>query len=327
MTSEGTARPTGTQPGGTTGSVVAGAADAPPDTLPVPRPAWVTTGYEGEPTIVVLDDAAALAEDAAARVASAIDGAVEERGEAHIALTGGSSAGAFYRTLAMDPWRARIPWDRVHLWWGDERYVPLDHRESCANIAFAILLRQSAGMGFTGSGLGGEGTDVTAGSEPGAPVPAENIHPIPVQEAIGRDLGPEWAAERYAAELRAHVPVNDEQTPLFDVVLLGLGSDGHILSVFPDSPALDEDAPLAMSIPAPTHITPHVPRVTLNPRVVPAARLVIVMIPGDAKAQILSEVLGGERDVRRWPGEAARCSNAVWLADRASAAMLPQPAV
>ncbi len=298
---------------------------AQPGEASAPRPVWVATGYEGEPTIVVLEDAEALAQDAAARIAVAVERAVAERGVAHLSLTGGSSAAALYRTLAIDPWRRSIPWQRVHLWWGDERFVPLDHRDSSANLAFAILLREAARMGVSGSGVGGEGTDVQVGLEPGVDVPAAQLHPVPVDEAISRGLGPEYAAERYAAEVRAVVPANEERIPIFDVVLLGLGSDGHILSVFPDSPALDAE-PLAMAIPAPTHIAPHLPRVTLNPRIVPAARLTIVMIPGDAKAQILAEVLGGERDPYRWPAEVARCSTAVWLADRASAANLPQPA-
>ncbi|MBA2254310.1 MAG: 6-phosphogluconolactonase, partial [Chloroflexi bacterium] len=189
----------------------------------------------------------------------------------------------------------------------------------------AILLREAARMGVSGSGVSGSGTDVLAGAEPGVDVPADRLHPIPVSEAIGRSLGPEFAAERYAAEVRALVPANEEQTPVFDVVLLGLGSDGHILSVFPGSSALGDEAPLVMAIPAPTHIAPHLPRITLNPRIVPAARLTLVMVPGDAKAGILAEVLGGERDPYRWPGEVARCTTAVWLADRASAANLPGP--
>ncbi|MBA2255547.1 MAG: 6-phosphogluconolactonase, partial [Chloroflexi bacterium] len=103
-----------------------------------PRPVWVAKGYRGEPTIVVLDDAASLAQEAAARIAVAVERAVTERGVAHVALTGGSSAAALYHALAQDPWRESIAWDRLHLWWGDERFVPLDHPDNSANLAFAI---------------------------------------------------------------------------------------------------------------------------------------------------------------------------------------------
>jgi 6-phosphogluconolactonase len=284
---------------------------------------WVARGYEGEPTIVVLEDPRAIAQDAASRIAVAVERAVRDRGVAHISLTGGSSAVALYHALGDSPWREVIPWMQVHLWWGDERFVPLDHPESCANLAFSVLLRTDARSGQ--SGYGTSGVDVIAGTDPGVPVPVEHVHPIPMSEAIDGDLELDWVAEQYAAEVRSLVPLDEDGTPVFDVVLLGLGSDGHILSVFPDSPALAPDAPLAMAIPAPTHIKPHLRRVTLSPKIVPAARLVLVMIPGDAKAQILAEVLGGEREVHRWPAEIARCQNAVWLADRAAASRLPKP--
>lgn len=281
----------------------------------------ITLGYVGEPTVVVLEDALAVAEGAAERIAAAVGRAVRERGWAHIALTGGSSAVALYRTLAEPPWRDTIDWSRVHLWWGDERIVPLDHPESNANLAFATLLHIDAHIGQSGSGA--VATDVDAGIAPGVRIPPEQVHPIPIAEALGGGGDGEEAAKRYAALLRTLLPVNQQGIPELDVVLLGLGADGHILSVFPDSPALRPDAPLVMAVPAPSHITPHLPRVTLNPRIVPAAHTVLVMVPGDAKAAILAEVLGGDRDVRRWPAEAARCENAVWLCDRAAAAQLP----
>ncbi|MBA3779123.1 MAG: 6-phosphogluconolactonase [Chloroflexi bacterium] len=275
----------------------------------------------GEPEILVLRDAEAIAGEAAARFAAAVEEGVAERGRADIALTGGSSAGALYRRLADSPWRERVDWTRLHLWWGDERLVPNDHPESNAGLVYSILL--DIGARTTQSGEGAASTDVLAGHEAGATVPADQVHPFPVSEAIGRgDGGGAWAAEQYAEQLRSMLPAGQDGLPAFDLILLGVGSDGHIFSVFPDSAALAPDAPLALSIPAPDHISPHVPRLTLNPRLLETARQVLVMVPGSSKAEIIEQVLGPERDSRRWPAQLARRANTTWLLDESSAARL-----
>jgi 6-phosphogluconolactonase len=111
--------------------------------------------------------------------------------------------------------------------------------------------------------------------------------------------------------------------PVFDVVLLGMGSDAHILSVFPGSAALLPHAPWALGIPAPTHIAPHLPRVTLGPAVLPAARHILVLVPGAAKAPTVAAVFGDERDPMRWPAQLAVRDTATWLLDAGSGAGLP----
>lgn len=106
---------------------------------------------------------------------------------------------------------------------------------------------------------------------------------------------------------------------MIDVVMTGIGPDGHILSLFPDSPGLAADAPIVMGVPAPTHVEPHLDRVTMAARVLPAAGVVLVMSSGAGKAEILGRILGDEKDVYRWPAQAALLPNAVWLLDRAAA--------
>ena len=144
---------------------------------------------------------------------------------------------------------------------------------------------------------------------------------MPAGQAIAEGVGPIWAAQRYAEALRDQGPPVEGRWPAFDLVLLGIGPDGHVLSVFPDSEAFDKDD-TAVAVPAPTHIEPHVARVTLNPRILDVARRIIVVAHGAAKAAILAEVLGPVRDERRWPAQLARRPGATWILDEAAASAI-----
>lgn len=287
------------------------------DTGPVGGGEYTGTG---EPRVVVLRDADVVAEAAATRVVERLAEAVKSRGVAHLALTGGSSAVGLYRQLALGRGRGELDWSRVHLWWGDERFVPLDHPESNAGLALNLLLAAAARTGE--SGQGEAGTDVRAEQTPGVVVPAAQVHPIPTGDAIEHALDPEWAAEQYSASLRREVPLDAAGNPVLDLVLLGVGPDGHIMSAFPGSHALAVDAPLVLAVPAPEHVSPHIPRVTMAPRVLSSARGVLVMVTGSGKAELLASVLGAQRDPDRWPAQLARRGNAVWLLDAAAAARL-----
>jgi 6-phosphogluconolactonase len=277
------------------------------------------TSTISEPEILVLPDPEACAAAAAERIAAALVDAATARGQAHWATTGGSTPAAIYRLLADPPLRDTVPWDLVELWWGDDRFVPFDHPLSNVKIAFSDLLEFPSLSGE--SGTGGSGVDVLAGRTAGAPIPAGNVHPFPISQAIAGSHDPEWAAERYIELLRTSGPPTEGGWPVFDLVLLGIGPDGHVLSVFPGSEAFDRSV-VALGIPAPTHIEPHVPRVTLNPRIVEAARRVVVVANGGGKAQVLAGILGDERDIRRLPAQVARRAGAVWILDEAAAAEL-----
>jgi 6-phosphogluconolactonase len=269
--------------------------------------------------IVVLPDAETCATAAAERIAATLAESAAERGRAQWATTGGSTPAPIYRDLATPPRRDTVPWELVELWWGDDRFVPIDHPLSNAKIADDALLEIGALSGT--SGTGGSGADVLGGRTAGAPIPAENVHPIPTTIAIGEGRDPAWAAARYAETLRAAGLPEQGGWPVFDLVLLGIGPDGHVLSVFPGSDAFDRDE-LVLAIPAPTHVEPHVPRVTLNPAILEVARRIIVVCHGASKAPILAKVLGPERDPRRWPAQLAVRRGATWLLDEAAAGRL-----
>jgi 6-phosphogluconolactonase len=259
----------------------------------------LTGPASGRPTILIADGPDAPARLAADLLVAWLAGAIGERGEAHVALTGGSSASGLYAALR-EPARARaLDWARVHAWIGDDRFVPLADPASNAGLALRELVAAGAG-----------------------PLPAENLHPIPVERALASGLGTDEAAAGYLEDLRARVPFRDA-VPVLDVVLLGIGGDGHLLSVFPGSAALAEDAPLVMGIPAPTHITPHLPRVTLSPAILAAAGHVLPIVAGAGKAQILGRIFGPEMEAARWPAQLALRGNATWILDPESAAGLP----
>ncbi len=277
-------------------------------------------GSVGGAEVIVVDDADALAQEAARRLVETLAEAIRRRGEAHLSLTGGSSAVTLYRELATG-WSDALDWQRVHLWWGDERFVPVDHPESNTGMAYATLLQASARGGM--SGVGSQGVDVTAGDAPGLAVLAENVHPFEIDEAMNESDAAALVAEQYAEELGRFLPRNDDGLPAFDVILLGVGDDGHILSVFPESAALDRAGALVQTIPAPGHIEPKLPRVTLNPRLLEAAGHVLVMVPGAGKAEIVKRLFAQpDGDSRQLPARLALRPNAAWLLDRESAGLL-----
>ena len=267
---------------------------APPNPAAAPLQDLSTAG---EPKVFIARDPDALADGAAVRLAERLVEGVAFRGRADVALTGGSTPRAMYRRLLDRQLRDRVDWTRVHLWWGDDRFVPRADPLSNVSLADEALLAPD-----------------------GIPIPPANVHPFPTDRAIQEGLGPDWCAATYAAEVVAALPSVDGW-PSFDVVLVGIGGDGHLLSVFPGSPALSSDL-VGLAIPAPTHIEPHVPRVTLNPAIVVTARRVLAMAAGAAKARVVAAILEGPRDPAALPGVLARRSSATWVIDATAASAL-----
>jgi 6-phosphogluconolactonase len=232
--------------------------------------------------LLVVADPAALAKAAADRVMARIDA-----NEARIAicLTGGSSPKQLYALLASEAYRGRIPWDRVHWFIGDERFVPPSDPRNNMTMARKIMLDAFA--------------------------PPSNIHPIPT------DTGsPDESAERYASELRSFYGADrlDNARPLFDMVLMGVGPDGHTASIFPDYPAMSETERWVVGVPK-ANVEPFVPRVTLTLPALASCREMLFEVAGSDKRAILTRVLAGEN----LPSNRARSDGeTIWLMDQAA---------
>lgn len=240
---------------------------------------------KGNRRIITVANPAALATAAAERVLSRI---TANSGRVAICLTGGSSPQQLYQLLATDACRSRIPWDRVHWFIGDERFVPADDPLNNMGMARGIFLDRYA--------------------------PAANIHPIPTATADPADPG--RGAVLYEQELQSFYGANmlDQARPLFDLVLMGVGPDGHTASLFPDDPALEETARWAVGVPR-ANVEPFVPRVTLTLPTLASCREMLFEVAGGGKRSILTRVLAGEN----LPASRAQSTGeTVWLVDRAA---------
>ena len=230
---------------------------------------------------------AGAAAASAERFAELAREAVDRRGRFSVALSGGTTPRAAYRLLAEEPYRSRIPWEGVHLFWGDERCVPPGHVRSnfgMANEAFVSRV----------------------------PVPPGNVH------RMRGEWAPRQGADEYARELAGFFGT---RTPRFDLVHLGVGADGHTCSLFPFDPLLlERERTVATAILRELGE----PRITLTVPVVNGAAHVEMLAPGADKAEVVWKVLRGPRDPHRIPAQLVRPRDGemVWLLDEAAAARL-----
>lgn len=206
-----------------------------------------------------------LADRGAAVIVEAMRSAIAARGRFLLALSGGGTPKPVYERLAQGPAGAGLPWDKTQIYFGDERMVPCDHDESNFRMACQALLDH-------------------------VPVPPWNVHRIAGE--MQRDTAAEWY-ERDLRQLAGDAPV-----PRFDLILLGLGSDGHTASLFPGTTTLDDTVRLAAPVwlPSDSQGVEHArDRVTLTFTVINAARQVLFLVSGDDKAEALGRVGAGDR--------------------------------
>jgi 6-phosphogluconolactonase len=240
-------------------------------------------------------DAAALARRAAQYFAEKSAAAASERGLARIAISGGSTPKAAFGLLGdpAQPWRSQMPWDKLDLWWVDERCVPPDDADSNYRMTREALLDK-------------------------VPLKPEQIH------RMEGELDPVEAAAKYEMELRNGFGLKDSDRPRFDLLQLGLGPDGHTASLFPHTAALHETARLVTA----NHVETVKDswRVTLTQPVINNASDVFFLISGQDKARILKEVLTGPHDTERLPSQLIAPVGGILtlLLDKAAAALLPE---
>ena len=218
--------------------------------------------------------------------------AIARRGRFSVALAGGSTPRRVYELLSSPDHRAAVDWDRVEFFWGDERVVPPDHPDSNYGMAFAVLLAPLA-------------------------VPSSRVHRIKAER-----LDLEEAARDYHMEIARVLGAEAAgPPPAFDLILLGMGADGHTASLFPYSEALPERRRWVVS-----HYVARLGarRITLTPPILNRAREIRVLVAGADKASTLHEVLEGPRDPERLPVQlvAPESGRLVWLVDQAAAAKL-----
>lgn len=263
------------------------------------------TTARGEPAIVVRRDATAAAAAVAEALTDAL-AAAARRGRADFASTGGSKPAAVYRALLAEPMRSRVPWDALHIWVGDDRFVPRGDLASNLRPIDRVLLAGDASLGLAP-----------------APLDPDHVHPWPTDAALAVGEGPAACAARFERTLCAELVTDGAGRPIFDAVLVGVGPDGHLLSLFPGSAAFDAPGWTTWT-PAPTHVEPHLERVTLTPVALDATPRLIVAAFGARSSRITAELLGASHagpagDERRLPALRARRAGATWVLDVAAA--------
>jgi 6-phosphogluconolactonase len=245
-----------------------------------------------KPNIHIAEDAASLARLAAAEFARLALAAVQERGIFTVALSGGSTPKRLYTELAIDDsLRPRLPWDKMHFFWGDERHVPPDHEDSNYRMVHEALLSR-------------------------VPVPDLNVHRL-----RGEEPDAAKAAREYEQELQEFFQLSPGKFPRLDLVLLGLGPDGHTASLFPKTAALNDREHLVVANWVESFQT-H--RLTLTLPVLNNAANVVFLVSGIEKAQILRAVLADVPDLIEYPAQLVRpvAGDLWWLVDRGAGSLL-----
>jgi 6-phosphogluconolactonase len=242
--------------------------------------------------VEIFPDSTTLVEAAAKRLIEAIESAVAARGRALIVLTGGGNGIALLRQLGTQD--SQIDWARVHLFWGDERYVPEDDDERNDKQARGALLDH-------------------------IDIPSSNVHAMPASDGeFGSDLAA--AALAYEQVLAANAEPG-QPVPNFDVHLLGMGPEGHINSLFPDTPAVRETSRMVVEVEDCQKPPPR--RITLTLPAVQRSREVWLMVSGAAKADAAAAAIGGADPVSVPAAGGVGLQTTLWLLDEEAAAKLP----
>ena len=242
--------------------------------------------------IKVLKDHDEISRQAADEILHQANRMEPSAGKFTIALSGGSTPGRLYRRLGSEPAvRSRLPWDTIHFFWGDERHVPPNHSQSNYRMACDTLFAT-------------------------APVPLQNIHRVSAEEPDAA-----ISAEKYERALYSFFELEPGRLPRFDCILLGIGPDGHTASLFPGTDALHEKKRLVVANwveKLQTH------RITMTAPVLNQAALIMFLVSGKEKAEVLKEILEGDCRPDLLPAQLIRPENGrlLWLVDQEAASSL-----
>lgn len=245
-------------------------------------------------SVIVHAEPKVLAQAAAARLIIKLTDAQAGRGQAAVVLTGGRIASEIYAAVRNSPARDAVDWSHVDFWWGDERFVRHGDPERNETQARAVLLDA-------------------------LPVDPARVHPMPASDGPDGD-DPEAAAARYAEELATAARPGTAALPHFDVLLLGVGEDGHVASVFPEHPAAYETRPVSAVRGSPK---PPPVRITLTLPTINTAEEVWLIAAGPEKAGAVGIALAGAGPVQVPAAGVHGVENTLWLLDRAAAHELP----
>jgi len=239
--------------------------------------------------IIVKDNPTHLAQTAATIFSGTARTSVSEKERFVVAISGGSTPRTMHRMLAQEPYRSEIPWDKTHIFWVDDRCVPVNDRASNYGAVKKDLLER-------------------------IPIPGEQIHPMP------GEAPPEDGAIKYQGVLMNFFQLEEGQFPIFDLIFLGMGPDGHTASLFPGQRALNEKKRLVVAVKGGS---PDVNRLTMTYPVLNRAGQIVFLVSGKGKCEILKTAF--ENREARLPAQKIRPINGglIWLLDRDAASLLP----
>ena len=214
------------------------------------------------------------------RIADCIEQAIQQNGLCNMALSGGNTPGGIFSLLGSSPYRDRLDWSRLHLFWGDERVVPPEHEDSNFRLVQETLLGHIK-------------------------IPAENVH------RMRGEIAPEEAAAEYAELMHGHFKDNP---PCFDLMLLGLGEDGHTASLFPETDAVEESEKHAVAVFVPKL---DVWRVTLTLPVINASKKVLFLVSGKSKSEMVQRIMSNKQPDKEIPATMVNPQNGElhWMLD------------
>jgi 6-phosphogluconolactonase len=246
---------------------------------------------ENKPNIQILSDAEALARRCFELFVSSVEQTVREKDIFYFAISGGNSPRRFFELLGSEKISLSLPWDKIHLFWVDERYVPHDSPKSNYKLATDTFLSK-------------------------VQIPKKNIHPIPTDF---EDL--DSAARQYEQIIQSVFNIKSDRLPEFDFITLGMGRDGHTGSLFPNTNFSFDTKSIACAV---RLKKPAISRITLTPAVICGASQIAVLVSGEQKAKTLKEVLAGSPDEKRYPIYVLWpvLDKVLWLVDSGAAKLL-----